>query len=1042
MKARTIALPFVVVAVVLSGVVARHARGQASADRSLVIHYTFDEQTGETAKDRSPYGNDGKVVKGEWLEELDGRKGVLRFDGDEAVINVPASDSISIEGDLSFEMWVRQNGTPKGTWASFFGDGHYFDLYRVYWYQLVLWYARHNDELKAWESMDVPVDHRIIGERWSHVAVVFEYPRIRFYRDGELVRDAFMPVPQGWGRTAKRIGWKCPMDLDEFRLYRRALTAAEVAAHARGGEVAPPEEIELAVEPDWYARSVTLRVSAKGAKYGGYRAQMTLMRGDYSEAIAPQTAALKEAYSGCGRYVATVAVPLKGLEGNSMDAVARILDPMGKVVRTVFRHAHLEKPEWIETREGYSDEVLPPWTPVVAEAKADGTVELRVWGRRHVFSAVGPFPQEIETSGARILASPIVLNGQAGGKAIAWRNGKVALKESSPTAAVIEQSFDGDAVALRVGARMEYDGYTIYDCDVTAVRDVDLESLLLDIPLAARHATLCLGDRVLPPDPKIPIAEWYSGAVGDKDRSWRFSANIWIGDEERGLCWQAESDEFWRRADEQRSIEILPQGQVTMFRARFVDVPTHLAAGQTLRYEFALVATPIKPLLRDAWDLRIARLEPYGGDLDLPDATVGGKPALVHHADAGVLHLLMLRCDVWPYPLPVHEQYARALARAVNDAHALGLRPYPYIIHERFATMAPEFDLYGLNMVQRPMNQYIPGGNPPGAPRPGPVSPTYGSTSQGTVMHCAKSRALQDADVHALAQLLDEYGVDGVYLDGTGVQKPCRNLDHGCGYRAPDGTIRPTYPVFANREFLKRIYTAVKKRRPEGIVDMHQSFGQNTAGLAYADVLWTGEQWHHLRETGAKHIASELTLDKFRAEFMGRQVGVAAETLAYRLGPQMKVAAISLLHDIPNRPSTPGYDLPGAQAQPVALTPVQKDYFAAMSRLWKVREQFGAKEATKLFYWNNQDYVRVSPEQCYATLLKHPRNGVLAFISNLRTDAATVKVEFNLDALGLAGAEIEAVNALTDEPLRVADGSVTVPLESETWIYIWLRGRR
>jgi len=37
----------------------------------------------------------------------------------------------------------------------------------------------------------------------------------------------------------------------------------------------------------------------------------------------------------------------------------------------------------------------------------------------------------------------------------------------------------------------------------------------------------------------------------------------------------------------------------------------------------------------------------------------------------------------------------------------------------------------------------------------------------------------------------------------------------------------------------------------------------------------------------------------------------------------------------------------------------------------------------KLFYWKNRDYVRVSPEKCYATLLKHPENGVLAFISNL-----------------------------------------------------------
>jgi hypothetical protein len=170
-----------------------------------------------------------------------------------------------------------------------------------------------------------------------------------------------------------------------------------------------------------------------------------------------------------------------------------------------------------------------------------------------------------------------------------------------------------------------------------------------------------------------------------------------------------------------------------------------------------------------------------------------------------------------------------------------------------------------------------------------------------------------------------------------------------------------------------------------------------------------------------------LTLDIFRTAFMGYQFGVAAETLPYRLLPNnarnSQVAAISLLHDIPVR----------VRAQ-------DTEYFDIMSRLWKVREAFGAKEAKKHFYWNNREYVSVSPEKCYATLLHHPSNGVLAFVSNLDRDAQTVEVQFDLKVLGLDAANLKAFDVLSDEAVPLtADGDVTIPLASETWRYVWLQ---
>jgi len=487
---------------------------------------------------------------------------------------------------------------------------------------------------------------------------------------------------------------------------------------------------------------------------------------------------------------------------------------------------------------------------------------------------------------------------------------------------------------------------------------------------------------------------------------------------------------------EQKAIEILPRGETTTFRANLVNVPTRLSAGDKLHYKFALLATPTKPVLRDSWDIRLVRHEPWGKEFNLPNRKIDGVPALDYFRDAGIRHLFCRIHDVWPHPKPVHEPFARALHRMTDSVHAKGLRLYNYLFHVRFPVVVPEFDIHGLHMSERPLMYYVQACNPPGNPRPGPIAFEYGANSQGTVFACPKSKAYQDTCIYHLAQRMDEYGDDGVYLDGTGHVRPCKNTLHGCGYRKPDGSIRPTYPVFANREFVKRIYTVVKQRRPNGVVDAHQVL---PAILAYADIQWIGEQFTHLRHTGgAKQIVKELRLDMFRAEMMGYNMGVAAETLSYRLGTRMKVAAISLLHDIPVRPVNP-YSHGGA-SRTASQIAREKRYFDVIARLWKSREQFGAKEAEKLFYWNNQDYVRVSPQQCYSTLLKHPRNGVWAFVSNLSADKQTVTVKLDLDKLGLRGRKLDVFNLLTGEAVSMtADGTISLLLGPEEWVYVWLR---
>ena len=97
------------------------------------------------------------------------------------------------------------------------------------------------------------------------------------------------------------------------------------------------------------------------------------------------------------------------------------------------------------------------------------------------------------------------------------------------------------------------------------------------------------------------------------------------------------------------------------------------------------------------------------------------------------------------------------------------------------------------------------------------------------------------------------------------------------------------------------------------------------------------------------------------------------------------------------------------------------------------------KNAQIKFYYENGDYVKVSPEKCYSTIFVHQKNGVLAFVTNRSKEEQNVMVKFNLDKLKMQGKKLKATDQLKQKALKIGnDGSLTLPLGSEEWTYIWL----
>lgn len=350
-----------------------------------------------------------------------------------------------------------------------------------------------------------------------------------------------------------------------------------------------------------------------------------------------------------------------------------------------------------------------------------------------------------------------------------------------------------------------------------------------------------------------------------------------------------------------------------------------------------------------------------------------------------------------PYTSSENEPKLSALVEAI---HAKDMQLLLYMSRQ-IADIAPEYELYGEDVLSMPKQFGY---------RRQPEQQDWGV--------CWRSHWKEFCLAH-LAQTMDRFGNDGWYLDGPEWPCPCVNRHHGCGYVRPDGTIAPTYDIFATRDFMRRLYVLTRERRPNGQLNIHNSTVMVIPTLAWGTSTWNGEQISGI-ERGPQFL-SVLPLDAFRCELTGRQWGVPSEFLCYeRPWNTHEALAITLIHDVLVRPNGYGWQLD------------------ELSALWRLADEFGRSEATFLPYWANSDLVETSDPAVKVSGYRHDRHGLLLVVANLSEEARNAGVRLDLKALGIAAGST-AVNALTREPVPFAEGRFEVPLKPFDYAVVWLR---
>ena len=712
-----------------------------------------------------------------------------------------------------------------------------------------------------------------------------------------------------------------------------------------------------------------------------------------------------------------VVFPLSGIPSGSIWFRGTLTDRHGrKFEAEIIQDKAAPGAWWFGSREGISRKVPAPWTPLKTR-KVGNRLEVQCWGRTYGFER-GSLIERISSAGKDLLSGPVRLIGKVNGRNISWTSSALRCIASGGDKVLAEQKLRAGHLSFHMQTEIDFDGMLRVDCSLTTGKPVRVDSLILEIPMPGERAKYLF---------RFP-GKWENlenaRALPQEGVSMGFLPFVWLGDEERGLAWFCESDRNWFNS-RQKCMEIAPRGNAMVLRLHLISTPIRilpstengaeshtgfgadagLSAAPGLQYTFGFQATPVKPVEKDAWDHRTFCYA-IEASADEEKAPLRFKSSFLDKlASSGVRTVVIFESwnDIEAHAVTRHVKQVRKLVKACHDRGMQALLYFGFLISD----LAPEWSEFGKECVVVPKAGY-----PVAHYRPQPL--------QSAWRVCLQS-PWQDFVAAGIARAMDELDADGVYLDSTEYPFACANTFHGCGATRPDGSIVPTYPIFAVRSAMRRIYNVVRSRKLTGQVNVHNSTCMTIPTLGWATSYWNGEQFRDMRS--ASGLRQSFPLDAFRTEFMGHQWGVPAEFLCYgKPFTYHEAWAFCLLHDVPVRPFKMDPDLTLA------------------SLIWKVMDAFGHKQAEWLPYWRNSQYVKTSHRGVYVSLYRHPQNGVLIVASNLSATTVSATLRLNLSRLGLRTGSLAVRDAMTNESIPAAGGRLGLRLRSLDWKLIRLIG--
>ncbi|MGI8964577.1 MAG: glycoside hydrolase domain-containing protein, partial [Limisphaerales bacterium] len=603
-----------------------------------------------------------------------------------------------------------------------------------------------------------------------------------------------------------------------------------------------------------------------------------------------------------------------------------------------------------------------PFTPVKATTK-----EFRCLGRT---TTLGDFllPTQITAAEKTLLAAPVRIFSEP--DIFSAMKGEAKVVSRSDDSAIWK--WDGESTDFSASSKMtaDCDGFCWYEIQFTPKHPVKLRSLGLEIPRIAKTARYF----------HSADFSWSNISQGLPELGGKWSGTlkpyVWMGDEERGLGWCAESDAGWQLSEPAKALSVETHGEIVSFKTTWLDHEEVISA--PIIFRFGLQSSPVKPV-SFAWraNARILHNIDYSSAQPGPD----GRCELDTLRDGGV-KTVVIHDDWTKYFGQMIPADAGQLRQLIAACHQRKMRLLVYVGYG-VARTAPELQGKHDEWSVLPLIPWDPG---------------YKPEVRGFDATCPKS-GWTDWLVAGTEKLFSDFDVDGLYFDGTSYAWTCQNQKHGCGWKDGQGNLHGVYPMLAARNLMRRIADTVHRHKPDGILDAHMSSNFTLPTLAFCDSVWNGEQF----ETHTAAEKFEVPLHAFRTEFMGYAQGLDAEFLCYENRPFTFDEAIALawVHGVEVRPYPQSL---------VKVTPI-----------WRAMDRFGITKANWRPYWSGEAVAHADSEA--VKISAWSRNGkALLFVSHLERKPSTVHVRVESRKLGLK--KFKVTDALTGAVLPVNDGTI------------------
>ncbi|WP_259066876.1 glycoside hydrolase domain-containing protein [Mucilaginibacter sp. X4EP1] len=642
---------------------------------------------------------------------------------------------------------------------------------------------------------------------------------------------------------------------------------------------------------------------------------------------------------------------------------------------------------WLNSAIAQKNEIIKPYIPLVVK---DNSIALL--GRKVILDKTG-FPKNIETyftpemtsfstTAKQVISNPIELKAENSNGLEQWQSKGVKFVETD--AGTVKWTAENTSANLQmdVSGSLEFDGFSSYAVKVTALQDVNLNDIRMEIPFNKDAAKYIMGLN-LKGEKRPDHYEW-KWDVAHKSQD-----GAWLGDVNAGLQYSLRDENYVRPLntnfylqkplllptswgnDGKGGVNITENGNTVLVNN--YSGSRNLKKGDVLYYNFTMLITPFHPINTDfQWATRF--YHKYD-NIDTIKAT-GATVINIHHGTPINPYI--------NYPFIAHD----AMKAYVDEAHKKGLKVKIYntvrelsnSAYETFAMRSLGHEIYstgkggGYSWLQEHISDdYIAAWYVP-------------EVRDAAIINSGMSR-WHNYYVEGMNWLVQNVGIDGIYLDD----------------------------VAFDRTTMKRIKRVLTQDGHPGIIDLHSANQynkndgfNNSANLymehfPYLNRLWFGEYFDYEKNSP----------DFFITEVSGIPFGLMGEMLQGGGNPYR-----GMIYGMTNR--MPWSD--NADPRPI----------------WKLWDDFGMKGTKMIGYWVENNPVKTDNPEVLATIYKKDKAVLVSIASWVKTDV-NVKLLIDWKALGIdpAKATIIAPEVKNFQPTASFKDGEDIPVQTgKGWLII------